>query len=362
MTAGKCASITSLAVAFPTLRRPNAYWEERHPEMVAKARAHASTKVWRPPREGDQASAFDEAMRPYFDDPFLGAQERRWLAPEQKAIDLEEEAALAALAAAQLSAGDIDLALVSSFFPDQVDVGNAAFLGERLGLRTAFNLETACGSSVAGLWTARAFLESGQVERVLVVTSCSYSRLCLETDFMCWSNGDGASAFVVERKSGCGGILAGHVISTTSTNGSVVSRPVIEGDRAVIRMRAEKDAGAKIRDVSVPALRTTVHEALGKAGRTLDEVAFFVVNTPLAWYADFAAACLGFSREKTISTHHLYANTGPVLMPTNLFHAAAEEKIRPGDLVVLYGIGSTATAGALVVEWGDVKLGPPPAP
>jgi 3-oxoacyl-[acyl-carrier-protein] synthase-3 len=93
---------------------------------------------------------------------------------------------------------------------------------------------------------------------------------------------------------------------------------------------------------------------------SLADIDFFVVPTPVAWYASFAARLLGFPPEKTLSTHHLYANTGPVLMPANLYHAALEGKMRPGSLVMIHTVGIVSNASAAVLRWGDVRLGPPP--
>ena len=41
----------------------------------------------------------------------------------------------------------------------------------------------------------------------------------------------------------------------------------------------------------------------------------------------------------------------------NLYRAAASGRLKPGDLVLLYTIGSVSSAGALVMRWGDVALG-----
>ncbi len=48
-------------------------------------------------------------------------------------------------------------------------------------------------------------------------------------------------------------------------------------------------------------------------------------------------------------------------MTANLYHAAHSGKIRDHDLVLLLTVGVASTAGAIVMRWGEVALGPPPA-
>jgi 3-oxoacyl-[acyl-carrier-protein] synthase-3 len=128
------------------------------------------------------------------------------------------------------------------------------------------------------------------------------------------------------------------------------------------RLRASKQAGQLLRETAEPFLRRCAEGALKAAGAEPRDLDFVVVPTPNAWYPEFASRVLGVDPAKTINMHAAYANTGPVLMPSNLFHAAHEKKIKRGDLVLLYAVGSVSSAGALVVRWGDPKLGPPPEP
>jgi 3-oxoacyl-[acyl-carrier-protein] synthase-3 len=107
-------------------------------------------------------------------------------------------------------------------------------------------------------------------------------------------------------------------------------------------------------------LRTCSEGALRGAGLTLKDVDFFVFNTPTAWYGAFAARTLDVDPSRTVDTYPLYANIGPALMPVNLYTAAQAGRIKPGDNVLVYTIGSVSTASCALVRWGDVKLGPKP--
>jgi 3-oxoacyl-[acyl-carrier-protein] synthase-3 len=129
-----------------------------------------------------------------------------------------------------------------------------------------------------------------------------------------------------------------------------------------ITMTASRGAGRVLRETSEHYVRTCCAGALQAAGVTVRDVDLFVCNTPTAWFARFAARVLGIDPDRTVDTFPLYGNVGPSLWPMNLHHAAATRRLRSGDLVLLYAIGSASAASAAVLRWGDVRVGPAPQP
>ena len=127
-------------------------------------------------------------------------------------------------------------------------------------------------------------------------------------------------------------------------------------------MKWERHAGRVLRESSGPTLRKCCLGAIGAAGVKLDDIDLFVFNNPTAWFADFGARALGVDASRTINTFPVYANIGPALTPANLYHAANQGRLRENDLVLVYGVGSVSSAGASVMRWGDVVLGPLPDP
>lgn len=364
MQALRAAGMRALAVGFPRTERTSEYWRRRHPEMIATAEQQTLARVWDSAATTAPTHAFDAEMAPFVKDPFRGTNRRRVLAPGETALSIELEAARAALLAAKMSPADIDLMIVHSFLPDQIGVGNSAFLAGALGYRgAAWNLETACTSSVVGFQTACAMVRAGEYRNVLVVASCTYSRTAEASDSLSWFLGDGAAAFVVGEVPSGQGLLAAKVVNTSVTCGTfyydLVSRPDA-GPK--VRMMATPRTGQVLRDTAQPFLLECCEGALQAAGVRLCDVDHVIVNTPTAWFADFAARALGVDRERVSDTHGLYANIGPVLTPVNLHHSAHAGRIKPGDLVLMYAIGSVSSAGAVVMRWGDVALGPMPEP
>jgi 3-oxoacyl-[acyl-carrier-protein] synthase III len=344
------AAPTSLAIALPERVVTNAFFREHYAEVVRTAEERVLGKLWRPSPDSKSAR-FDAAMAPYLNDPFRGVVERRWLAEGESALDLETRAAKKALALAGIDERGVDAIICSSFFPDQLDVGNASFLAQKLGVTCpAWNLESACSSSLVALQTASALVHAGAHRRVLCVTSCCYSRISPPEDTLSWGNGDGAAAFVVERTASerCG-LLGFHSMSTNVTCGAITS--TWQGDRLV--MHTTEAAGRLLRETAEPFLRTCVDGALAKAGARIDDVDLLVCNTPTAWYTAFCADVLGVAPEKTVNVHARVANVGPVLLPANLAHAV--DRIDEDALVLLYAVGSVSNASAAVVRWPRLR-------
>lgn len=350
--------IKAVAYAVPEQVRRNDYWLEHHPELVAKAEQHSLARVWAR-READERNLFDEEMEPYLADPFRGAVERRILADGETGLGLERLAARRVLEAARWDPGEVDLLLVSSFLPDQPGPGNAAYLVRDLGLRCpGINLESACSSTLVSLNTAVGLIQAGHHRSALVVASCSYSRLAPPEDTLSWFMGDGAGALLVGEVPEGEGWAAARTVHTAATcNTFRLDLVVEEGKGPVHRMSASKDTARIINEVGEPCMRETCMGALEKAGIGVDDVACMVVNTPTAWYADFAARVMGIPRAKIVSTYERFANTGTALLPMNMHESVRQGKLRRGDWVLLYAVGSVSTAVATVMRWSDVGLG-----
>jgi 3-oxoacyl-[acyl-carrier-protein] synthase-3 len=355
----------SLAVSVPRTVRTNDYFRARFPDIVAEAERKTLARLWsKSEARARPTNPFDIEMVPYLDDAFRGTVERRVVAPGETALSLEASVARKALAAGGMAPGDVDLMIVCSFLPDQVGPGNAAFLARELGLkRPAWNLESTCSSATVAFQTACALVQAGQYGSVLVVVSCTYSRAADEKDTLSWFFGDGAGAFVVGKVPAGQGLLGMKTVSSAPTCGTFYYELTGHAGKDLqARIQCTPETGRVLHDTSEPYLREACLGAAHSAGVKLSDVDFFVFNTPTAWFSKFAARALGVDAERTVSTYTRFANIGPALMPVNLHEAARSGKIKPGDCVMLYSIGSVSTASAAVVRWGDVALGPEPEP
>ncbi len=358
---GNSVGLLSVGVSVPDRVITNDHWRRNFPQLVAEAENRIW--MWKKPVDMTEGSeAFNREMSPYVKDPFRGARLRRFLPPGANALALESRAARDALAAADLEPGDIDLLICTSFLPDSTGIGGATFLARELGLNGgAWNLESACSSTLIALRTACSLVASGQHEKVLVVTSCCYSRVTREDDPICWGVGDAATAMIVGQVEEGIGYLGSHTVHSAETCGAVAYHIELdENEQPYYRLRTGRDAARLLRETSERYINECSLVALDRAGLSIDQIDHLVVNTPLAWYARFCARALGIDSSRTLSVYPLYANVGPSLLGLNLLHAAHWKQFQPGDRVLLYTVGSVSSCCATVLRWGDVGLGPLP--
>ncbi|WAS96740.1 3-oxoacyl-ACP synthase III family protein [Nannocystis punicea] len=352
--------IRSLALADPRGIRTNAFWHRRHPDMIAACEEWALARLYAPHPSSPGARLFDATMAPYLADPFRGAVARRLLAPGETTLALEARAGRTAVAAAGLELQDIDLLICCSFLPEFFGPGNAAFLCDELGLGgTAWNLESTCSGAFQALRTATSLIRAGEHRNVLVVVSCTYSRVVEPTDTLAWNIGDAVGAFVVGELARGEGVLGAHSIHTASTCGNIWTEMVAgAGGEAQVRLRVGPDSGRTLSEHTGRSIVACCRGAAERAGVALEAIDRFIFPTPVPWCADLACRSLGVDRVRTISMHAEYANVGPALPLVNLFHAARSGLIRRGDLVLVSTFGAVGSAGAAVMRWGEVGLGP----
>ncbi len=353
-------SIRSLAINFPQTIRTNDYWLEKFPDLFAQTRQR---EVRRTPVADliPTPSGIDlwlQEVTPFLADPFRGSVQRRVVAGDESSLMLEAQAARSALAAANLTVADVDLAIVSSLFPSAVGPGLATHLAQQLGLSCpAWNLESTCASALIALQTAQALIQTGTYRQILIVVSHIGSQAVNDADTLSWSMGDGAAAMVVGADRSNRGILSMQIVPTIATCGAYTHELTIDAQG---KPRIQTGTGENVSSLAVTAadtVRECCQSAVAAAGISLDRIDYFAFNTPTAWYASVCAKALGIDPARVIDLYPTYANIGPVFPLANLYHAAASSKIRPDDLVLVYANGAGATAAAMVMRWGDVALG-----
>lgn len=357
--------IRSVAVSFPNTIRTNDYWQNKFPELFGETKPKRARLPRKPASiaYNNGLDIWSQEVAPYLSDPFRGNVERRVLAPDESSLTLEYRAAKDALEAAKVPPEKVELMIVASLLSEQIGTGNAAYLARQLKLDApAWNLESTCSSALVALQNACALMQIGEYRTVLVVVSQNGSKSVDNQDTLSLSMGDGAGAFVVDRLKPNQGIFGSKIIHTNATCEAYLHELLVD-DHGKPRMCTRTGENASmLAETAVDFVRTCCKGAAAAAGVSLDDIDFFAFNTPTAWYASVCTRALGIDSKRTINLYPRYANIGPVLPIANLYHAARSGKLQENDLVLVYTNGAGATAGAMVMRWGDVALGPVPAP
>jgi 3-oxoacyl-[acyl-carrier-protein] synthase-3 len=352
--------IRSLAVRFPRITRTNDYYKEKYPELVTQADQKNLAKLFSL-TNSTPYNEFDLEMVPFLSDPFRGTVKQRVLGLGESSVMLEEQAARDALEAAKLPVQEVELMIVCSVWPEQLGFGNAALLARQLDLQgAAWNLDATCGSTPVALQTACALIQAGAYRNALVVISCTYSRFLDEDDTISWFTSDGAGAFVVESLEENQGILGTKTVHTGALC-EVLFGEFTKDDQGNPRYRMQMGKGGNaLKTTAGDFLRKCCLGAVSAANVTLEQIDFFLFNTPTAWAASFCTHVLNIDPKRTFNLYPQYANMGPVLTVANMYHATQLSKIRENDLVLIYGSGASGAASASVMRWGNVVLGPNP--
>lgn len=359
------AAIRSLGARVGRQRRDNAYYEAHFPSLVHEATQKSLAKAFST-EGGDHASTgFDQWMAKYTNDPFRGAKIRYVLDKEETCLSLELAAAKDALAAAQMEPSEIDVILCASWLPESfVAPGNAVFHASALSIGApAWNIESACSSSLAALQIAQGLVAAESYRNILLIVSSTNSRQTSKDDTLGWISSDVAAAAVVtEARSRDEGIRAGYMVNTAETCGVFVHNLVSDPEgKPTVRMDVGVKGSAALRATTGPELvKRCVEGALSRNGLRQSDIQFFGFNTPLAWYSELCCRALDIEPEQTINLFPRYANVGAPFALFNLYHAIAEGKLHDHERALLFSVGSVSSAGALVVEVGPIAIGPHP--
>ena len=259
-----------------------------------------------------------------------------------KVTEMSTSAALDAMEMAGVSPDQIDLLLLATTSPDQQIPASASVIQHSLGLTCgAFDLNAACSGFVYGLVTAMQFIQGG-MERILVIGSDSLSSITnWEDRGTCILFGDGAGAFVVENSGEQPSLLGWDLMS----DGEAADLLYCEhGDKIVM------DGQAVFRK-AVLAMEAAALTAMDKANVVSDEIKLVVPHQANIRIIEAALKRLDIPMEKAAVVLSSTGNTSAASIPLAFVDAVNNDRVEPGDLVLLVGFGAGMTSAAAVVRW-----------
>jgi 3-oxoacyl-[acyl-carrier-protein] synthase-3 len=264
--------------------------------------------------------------------------------------DLALEACKGALQAAGLDAKDIDLIIVATSTPDMVFPSTACILQNKLGANggAAFDVQAVCSGFVYALTVADAMIQTGAANKALVVGTEVFSRLLDFNDrTTCVLFGDGAGAVVLEA-SDTPGILAsdlhadgkhvgilcvpGHV-----ANGHILGDPLLKMD------------GQAVFKLAVGVLESAARATLAKAGKTEADIDWLIPHQANIRIMQSTAKKLKLPMDKVVVTVDQHGNTSAASIPLALDAAVRAGQVKPGQTLMLEGVGGGFTWGAVLL-------------
>lgn len=288
-----------------------------------------------------------------------GIRERRIAAEHEATSDLAYEAAVRALASANITADQLDLIIVATITPDMFFPSTACILQDRLGAKkaAAFDLSAACSGFIYGLANASGFIALGMYKYALVIGADTLSRITDYTDRnTCVLFGDGAGAVVIGEvpegrgfksfELGADGAGGPHLRIQGGGSRQPSSEETVAGKRHFIEMN-----GREVFKFAARIMGNAAEEALRKAGVDKSEIDLLVPHQANIRIIQASLERLELPPEKCVINVDRYGNMSAASIPLALAEAAEEGRISEGDTIALVGFGGGLTWGASVLVW-----------
>ena len=288
-----------------------------------------------------------------------GIKERHIAAEGEYTSTLGTDAAREALRMAGIDACQLDLIVVATVTPDFPFPSTACIIQKEINAAkaTAFDISAACSGFLYGLSIVEKFIQTGTVQKALVIGAETLSRIVDWTDRnTCCLFGDGAGAVVLEAVDGDSGILSTHMHSD-GNYWDLLYQPAC-GSRNPATARAMEQRlpfitmqGNEIFKLAVRAMGEVATEALTTHNLSAEDVDLFISHQANRRIIDAIAKRLGLPEEKMFSNVERYGNTSSASIPLALDQANRSQRITAGNILLFAAFGGGLTWASAVVRW-----------
>jgi len=283
-----------------------------------------------------------------------GISARHYAADGVLSSDLATAAAQRALEMAGLTPNDIDLIILATSTPDFLGgfPSTACVVQRKLGITNdcaALDVQAVCSGFVYAVSVADSFIKSGMHKRVLVIGAEVFSRILDFNDrTTCVLFGDGAGA-VVLAASEEPGILA----TKLHADGRYADILCVKGnvqEGALAGSGFLHMDGPAVFKLAVSVLEKVANEALAAAGMQSSEIDWLIPHQANIRIMQGTAKKLGLPLEKMVVTVDQHGNTSAASIPLALDVAMRDGRIKPGQTVMMEGVGGGFTWGAVLAK------------
>ncbi len=279
-----------------------------------------------------------------------GISQRHIADDGQYTSDLGAEAAKSALAAAGLTADDIDLLVCATATPDYTFPSTATIIQNKIGMRqgAAFDVGAVCSGFVFALATADGLMRNSGFKKALVIGAETFSRILDWSDrTTCVLFGDGAGAVVLEADTADDDAQIGLLGHNLRTDGSYKDLLYVDGGPSVTQTVGHlRMVGNQVFKHAVVNISSAVESLLATTGVDHNEIDWFVPHQANQRILDGVAKRLSIDSAKIVSTVGKHGNTSAASVPLALAEAIDDGRIKSGSLVLTEAMGGGFAWGA----------------
>lgn len=259
-----------------------------------------------------------------------------------------------ALAAAGL-AGDAlrRLIYVSSMGGDVLVPANANRVAAALGIsRTCdcLDMTNSCMGFLTAFDIAARSVATGLAPVGIVVVEVSHRIIRPDDPRPFLVFGDAAAAAIVDRARGDEGVLASWLRNDGVVAGDVhLTHPIASGQLEKIRFTA---SNRQMGDDAISYLRAAAEAALADAGLRLADVDWVLPHQPNGTLLEEIMRTLDVPEDRVVRMVHDNGSVGAASIPISLHRLLASGRVRPGHRILMFGVGTGISYGAIIVRAG----------
>jgi len=263
---------------------------------------------------------------------------RRHIAKDESIYDMAVKAGKMALEKAGLE--EVDLIIVATLSPEMLFPAVACVVQQHIKSRFAFDISAACSGFLYGLDIAKSYIESSNVNSILLIGVEKLSSIVDWTDrSTCVLFGDGAGAAVI-----------------TKGEGDILSSVMFSDGKYKDLLYAEKCGflkmnGKEVFKYAVRNMEAACRMAIEKAGVSIDEISLVIPHQANIRIINSLAQKLGVPSSKVYVNIQEYANTSAASIPIAMYEAFEKGILKRKDKILLTAMGGGLTWGASVLEF-----------
>ena len=276
----------------------------------------------------------------------LGIHERRISRFEDETSSgLGAQAARRALDFAGINPNEVQGIIVATATPDQKAPSTACLIQNILEISNecfAFDVQAVCSGFIYALTIATSLIESTGATNILVIGVDTFSKI---TNWGSRSSpffGDGAGAVLLQRSLS----NDAEFTSIIRADGSGHEGFFVASNESHYTMNPRS-----VYEAATRVLPNVINEILEISDMNICDVKYIVPHQPSIRVLHKMAEVLGIPSSRVLKNMDKYANTAGASIPILLAENVSNGTIGKGDLIVMAGVGSGWTWGAVLYRW-----------
>jgi 3-oxoacyl-[acyl-carrier-protein] synthase-3 len=292
-----------------------------------------------------------------------GIRERRYAPDDMATSDMSVHAIEDCLKMRGISKDEIDFIVVATVTPDHVFPATACLIQHKMNMKHphiwGYDISAACSGFLFALETARRMIESGGVNKALVVGADKMTAIVDPQDrATCIIFGDGAGAVLLEASDD---ESVGIIDSVLHVDGSGFSHLHMKAGGSVMpashetvdkRYHFAYQEGQAVFKSAVKSMADAAFDLMKRNNLKGEDVAWLVPHQANLRIIGATANRMELDKERVMINIDKYGNTTAATIPLCLSEWQKAGKIKHGDKMILAAFGGGYTYGATYIKWG----------